>query len=142
MSEERCGFRWKGSAMGTVWYRVTGDGNPYDVEVRRLATDHERRIFNGEEAEWRRDVLGSIDLLRRSGSCDLPIPTEVVAAFNEWLLAEHEKHVRSIKGHPERYGEIADDDPLLEPPRPVKGARYAVGTGWIVETEPGCVPAP
>lgn len=142
MIESPYAFRWKCSAFGTVWYLASGDGEPYEIEVRRFASDHERRIFNGDEVEWRRDVLGAIDLLRRSSWPDRPLPAELVAAFNAWLLAEHERHVRLIKAHPDRYGDVSDDDPLLAPPRPVRGARYVVGSGWAVEEDPTASPAP
>ena len=124
-------FRWKCSYMGTIDYEVFGDGEAYKVEVRRSAGDYERTIFNGDDARWQRDVVDAIDLIRRSSSPSTPISPETVAAFNAWLLSEHLANVAKLRAAPERYGIIAADDPILVPPRPVTGARYEVGTGWV-----------
>jgi hypothetical protein len=124
-------FRWKCSFMGTIDYEVFGDGETYRIGVRRSASDYERSIFNGGDQEWQRDVVSAIDLVRRSSSPSQPLSPETVAAFNAWLLAEHEASIAKMKAKPERYGFLAEDDPLLRAPRPVIGARYEVGSGWI-----------
>lgn len=124
-------FRWKCSYQGTVWFDVYGDGPRYEIETRRSASDYERQHFSGTEAEWQRDVIAGINLLRRSCESWLAIPAHVVAAFNVWRAAEHAANVRQITSQPERYGEIDPADPLFTPPPVVRGARYQVGTGWI-----------
>lgn len=117
--------------MGTFDYTVYGDGQPYRVEVRRTAGDYERSVFNGDDGRWNRDVLGSIDLLRRANNSGQALSAAVVAAFNEWQSTRHAANLARIEADPARYGELAPDDALRIPPRPVRGAVYQVGTGWV-----------
>lgn len=126
-------FRWTCSYMGTVEYEVIGDGPSYRVEIRRSVCDYQRKIYNGDEAEWQRDVVAAIDLLRRRTFSERPIPADVTAAFNVWLQANHAEQVCQIKAAPERYGELATDDPILAAPRQAKGAHYVIGQGWILD---------
>lgn len=126
-------FRWTCSYMGTVDYMVYGDGSPYSATVRRNASDYEKSIYNHVSplADWERDVVASIDLLHR---CDsrFPLAQAVVDAFNNWQLTEHNGFIKQIRDNPARYGELANNDPLLTPPKPVHGAFYKAGTGWVV----------
>lgn len=126
-------FEWTCSYMDTVEYRVFGDGAPYLASVRRAASDYEYSIYNHKSplADWERDVVAAIGLLHRSDS-RFPIAQPVVEAFNAWLIAKHEAFVKMLRDDPHKYGTLADDDPLLVPPKPVRGAFYQVGTGWVV----------
>lgn len=132
---EQMHFRWTVSYLGCVEYEVWGDGAPYRVEVRREASAYERAAFNGTDAEWQRDVEGAIGLIRRVPDCDRPISPHVVDAFNAWRSAEHETFVERLRSRPERYGNIAPNDPLLVPPPVVRGAHYEVGKGWVVNAD-------
>ncbi len=124
-------FKWVSSYMGCVDYTVYGDGESYRVQVRRETSDYERGRFNHNSMnEWDRDVVASIDLLRRVNRSDQPIKAEIVDAFNAWLQAKHSAFVAKLRAEPERYGEIAEDDPVLIAPRVVHGGFYAVGCGW------------
>jgi hypothetical protein len=117
--------------MGTFDYTVYGDGQPYRVEVRRTAGDYERSVFNGDDARWDRDVVGAIDLLRRTGNPCQALSDPVVEAFNDWQAARHSANLARIEANPARYGEVPPDDALRIPPRPVRGAMYRIGTGWV-----------
>jgi hypothetical protein len=78
--------------------------------------------------------VGAIGLLYRyHGSLDQPIPQSTVDAFNAWRLAEHEAFVKLLRDHPDKYGTNAADG--VEPPMVVRGARYVVETGWVVNEE-------
>jgi hypothetical protein len=129
-------FRWTCSYMGTVDYEIVGDGPVYTATLRREASDYEESIYNHRSplADWERDVVASIGLLHRSDS-RFAIAQEVVDAFNAWRQAEHDAFVKLLRDHPEKYGPFGDDDPLLVPPVPARGAHYQVGTGWIVLPE-------
>lgn len=114
--------------MGFAEYEVAGDGAPYRVEVRRSADEYERSIYNGTEADWQREVIPSIGLLRRMYNASVPIPDAVISAFNAWREAEHARVMSEIR---DRYGSVPDIE-LSQPPPPVRGGVYEVGTGWIV----------
>ncbi len=126
-------FNWTSSYMNVVEYHVFGDGNAYTARVRDAVSDYEKSIYNHASplADWERDEVAAIDLLHR---CDsrFPVSQEVVAAFNDWRATEHARLVAKIVGDPATYGEVKCDDPLLIPPRPVRGAFYRVGEGWII----------
>lgn len=113
--------------MGFAEYEVAGDGAAYRVEVRRSVSEYERSIFSGTEAEWQRDVIPSIGLLRRMYEPRKPIPGAVIAAFNTWRAAEHARTVSEIR---DRYGPSLN---LVfpDPPPPVRGGAYVVGSGWV-----------
>jgi hypothetical protein len=130
-------FRWTCSYMGTVDYEVVGDGPVYTATVRREASDYEKSRYNHRSplADWERDVVASIGLLHRHDS-RYPISQDVVDAFNAWRQDEHERLVKMIRDNPHKYGPLVDDDPLLVPPVPARGAHYQVGTGWIVLPQP------
>lgn len=126
-------FHWTCSYMDTVDYHVFGDGQRYTATVRRTASEYEKSIYNHASpcADWDRDVVASIGLIHRSDS-RFPISQEVVDAFNAWQLAKHEAFLQLLQDHPEKYGEITSDDPIVRAPPPVRGAFYRVGTGWII----------
>jgi hypothetical protein len=123
-------FRWTCAYMGCVEYEVLGDGPQYKVEIRRSTSEYERSVFNGTEDEWQRDVLGALGGLRRYHMPTESIPDPVVDAFNDWRAAEHSARMRELRSQPERYGEIAEDDPVFAPPPPVHALVYAPGEGW------------
>jgi hypothetical protein len=129
-------FRWVSSYLNIVDYDVYGDGSPYRIETRRAINrfnyDYQRSIFNGTEAEWQRDVIGAIDLLFRSHHTEQALPQTVVDAFNAWRAAEHAQQIAHIKAHPEKYGDLDENDPLFEAPPVVRGAQYVISTGWVV----------
>ena len=124
-------FRWTCAYMGCVEYEVLGDGPPYKVEIRRSTSEYERSIFNGTEDEWQRDVLEAMGGLRRYHTPCEPIPDAVVDAFNEWRAAEHAARMRELRSQPERYGEIAEDDPAFAPPSPAHALVYVPAKGWM-----------
>ena len=123
-------FRWKCSWWGCQAYEVRDETGMYEVETRYLAHDRERSISTYDDDGWQRDVLGAIGLLRRSANSGTPIPQKTVDAFNAWRMAEHAAHVKRLRDNPDRYGENAADE--VEPPMVVRGARYVVGRGWVV----------
>lgn len=125
-------FRWTCSFMGQMEYEVIGDGAPYRVEVRREAGAYERSIFNGDETEWQRDVVAAVDVLHRVSHPEKPVPAGVVEAFNGWLQERHAAHAADIARQPDRYGVLAEDDPILKAPRAVRGGHYVVDRGWVI----------
>jgi hypothetical protein len=125
-------FRWASSYQGEVEYEVWAPGEAvYRVELRTVADDWMRRGYNGDDEEFRREVVETVGLLRRKHDCGRGIPDAVVDAFNTWRLEEHRTQLAKLRAAPERYGEIADDDPLVKPPTPARGARYVIGLGWL-----------
>jgi hypothetical protein len=113
-----------------VEYEVAGDGAPYRVELRRSAPEWERSNYSGTDAEWQRNVVSSVGLLRRMYGASTPIPDAVIAAFNEWREGEH---ARAMSERAELSSGAADVS-STEPPAPVRGGVYEDGTGWIVTT--------
>lgn len=126
-------FRWKCSWWVGAEFQVYGDGSPYRVELRSRATDWEREHFHINDDHWYNDIVPSVGILRRSAESWLPLKPEVVAAFNAWRLAEHAEFIAKLRAHPERYGTIADYDPIIAAPSLARGGgHYVIGTGWIV----------
>jgi hypothetical protein len=130
-------FRWTSGYMNCTEYEVCGDGPSYRVEVRNGVCDYEHSIYNHTSpfADWNRDVVAAIGLMKRSGSCDKPIRQEVVDAFNDWRQRTWQDWIGKMKAQPERYGEIDESDPIFAKPAIVRGAYYRVGSGWIVNGE-------
>jgi hypothetical protein len=128
-------FRWTSSYMGVVEYHVFGDGERYTVSLRTMASDYEKSIYNHGSplADWQRDVVAAIDLLHRKDS-RYSISQDVVDAFNAWRASEHARELATISGNPAKYGEVAANDPVRTPPRPVRGAFYRCGDGWVVNS--------
>lgn len=120
-----------GSYLGCIEFEVWGDESPYRITVRQSAGDYERSIFNGDEQEWRRDVLDAVGLAYRAGDPEAHIAPEVIAAFNTWRAREHAGFIQQLRSAPERYGLIEDGDPILAVPPTIKGAYYVVNTGWV-----------
>ena len=134
-------FKWTCSYMSSTWFDVTDHTGTYQAELRRSQpTEYELSIANGDDV--RRDILGSINLIRREhcGPTDpkhpapgpyFAMPPATVRAFNEWRLQEHEKHIAMLRAQPERYGTI--EAAYAAPPPKVDGGHYIIGTGWIRE---------
>lgn len=112
--------------MNSAYFDVHGDGERYEIELRRGVCAYERSIFNGSETEWQRDILPLVGAIKRGGG--YPIPQAVVDAFNEWRMAEHLVQRRQIDANPERYGVIDwGNDPMFKAPEAVRAA-YSVTT--------------
>lgn len=127
-------FRWTYTYMNSTWFDVTGDGQRYEIELRRGVCDYERSISNRTDAEWTRDVVPLIGMIHRGGG--YPIPQPVVDAFNEWRMADHIANRKQIDAHPEKYGVINwDNDPMFRAPAIVRAA-YGVTTP-IAGARPG-----
>lgn len=138
-------FTWEGSGLGEATYRVSGAGDLTTLRVRYEATDYQRSISSYSDAEWERDVVGSINLLADAYG-GRPVPRDLVDAFNEWRQAAYELHRRQIDAQPDRYGIVDwEKDPVFKRPPIVRGARYlvrwekpgsdqwkhgAIGLGW------------
>jgi hypothetical protein len=121
--------------MGRQEFEVIDETGIYRVETRYEASDYERGIASYDDQGWQREVVGAIGLLYPyHGRLDQPIPQSTVDAFNAWRLAEHEAFVKLLRDHPDKYGTNAAD--AVEPPMVVRGARYVIGTGWVVNEEP------
>jgi len=127
-------FRFKCSYMNCTDYEVHDETGSYIVETRNRVCDYERSVYNGGPAEIERDLVGAIGKMHRNPSNYWQIPAATVHAFNAWRKAEHEAFMAKLDGAPERYGEIAADDPLRRAPMPMDGAHYEVGEGWVVDT--------
>lgn len=126
-------FEWLSSFMGVVEYRIYDSTGTYRAEIRHSYSDYERSIANG--ADVIRDSESAIGILRRCHGVgpdySYEIPAETLAAFNEWRAAEHARHIAALESQPERYGIIAPNDPLRNPPMVAKRGRYIAGTGWL-----------
>jgi len=129
-------FEWRIRGLGTEEYEVFGDGPSYRIELRFEATAYQRSIFNGDEIEWRRDVVAAVGLVWRSCGPDRPLPQRVVDEFNAWRALRHATAMHEICSQPQRYLPIAKDDPHFAPPPVVRGAHYEIGKGWTVHAEP------
>ena len=122
-------FKWKCSYQGSVWYEVWDHTGIYEIELRRSADDYERKFYNGDDADWQRNVVAMIGVLRRaSGGIDQEVPAQTLRAFNEWLTSEHEKHIAEMKAQPNRYGTDFSD---IMPPTLAKAAAV-YRDGWHV----------
>lgn len=129
-------FRWKCSYRGTVWYEVIDQTGRYEVELLRDPAFEDRAHFNGTEAEWQRDVIGKHNVLVRDYMATSPLPDPTLHAFNAWRRAEHAVHLAQLLAEPDRYGQIADTDPVRTPPPPVSAGYYVVGEGWKISARP------
>lgn len=128
-------FRWTCSYAGCVTFMVYGEGEPFEVEVRRRAVELERRRLTGGDAAFVENIA-KIGLLQRRSWSQRGVSPELVEAFNRWHAGEHAAMVKKFRDNPDRYGVIADDDPLLAPPCPVYGGAY-IGSGRLDEPAPG-----
>jgi hypothetical protein len=105
---DRLRFRLQVTCFGYHQYVVDGDGPPYRIQVRFAAFSDDRSRFNGDDAQWQREIVASIGLLHRAPESYLPVRQVVVDSFNAWRAAQD--------------GESAA----------VRGAYYETGRGWIV----------
>lgn len=128
-------FYWKGSAFGYQWFQVYDATGTYEAELRHSVGAYELSIANGDDV--RRDMQGAIGLLVRhasvpdeGGGRTFAVPQATLEAFNAWRLAEHESAVAKIRAHPERYGVLDDDDPILRAPMVARRGTYVTGEGW------------
>lgn len=123
-------FKWRGGYQGTVWFDsyFTGGGT---LELRTGLDDYERGQLNYTPDDLERDVVGAIGLLRWQTGIE-PVSQELLDAFNDWRLAEHENAIAAMDAAPERYG-LTPDDPLRYPPMLAwAGGQYVVGEGWRI----------
>jgi hypothetical protein len=120
--------------MGAVYYDVMDETGRYEIEVRRSVCDYQRSIYNGGPAEFERDVVGAINLARRSTFCDKAIPESTLHAINRILQAEHVASIRQIEADPFRYGVLEADDKLRRAPPILSAAVYKPTGGWLITT--------
>jgi hypothetical protein len=121
-------FRWTCSYQGSVWYTVDDATGRYGLELRRRADDYERKCYNGDDADWQRNIVAMIGVLRREHDIAKPIPDATFHSFNAWLIAEHAKHMAHLRAHPERYG--TDFSDIQKPTLAHAAARY--DGGWHI----------
>lgn len=125
-------FRWTCSYQGTTWFEVSDETGTYELELRRAAEPYELAGANGDDC--RRDMLASIGLLRTSRCGDrarlFEVSRATLDAFNAWRLAEHREHMARLDAQPDRYGFIAANDPLRQPPLVAWRGFYVIGPGW------------
>ena len=126
-------FRWVCGYRGCTDYMITDDTGTYRAEFRHTLEEYQPGVHNYTPAEWERDVVPTLGLLRRYIPTS-PVPAATVAAFNEWRLAERADHVAKMKAAPEKYGEIDEHDTRLFPPiLPARTGVYVVGKGWEIQ---------
>jgi len=124
-------FSWKCSYQGSIWFQAWDHTGVYEIELRCRAEDYERKCYNGDDADWQRNVVAMIGVARRAYLADREIPTSTLQAFNAWRLAEHEKHMTELRGNPERYGTDFSD---IKPPALARAAAV-YQDGWIITGE-------
>ena len=128
-------FKWKCSYQGTVWYEVRDSSGMYGLELRRRADDYERKRYNGDDADWQRNVVDMIGVLRREYDSQREVPAATLHAFNAWIIGEHGAHMAKLRADPQRYG--TDFSAIVPPTLARAAARYQVGTGWIITAQSG-----
>jgi hypothetical protein len=97
-------FKWQCSYQGCTWFNVWDHTGMYEIEFRQRADAYERTCYNGDDADWQRNVVAMIGVVRRSHDSATPIPDSTFRAFNTWRAAEHEKHLSDMRSQPQRYG--------------------------------------
>lgn len=124
-------FAWKCSYRHSVWFEIHDASGRYEAELIRKPTPYADSQYNGNAAEYARDVEASAGILRRS-VCDAAgeIAAETIAAFNAWRAAEHAAQIAHMRAHPERYGTDFESDPWFQAPAPVMAGRWTRGAGW------------
>ena len=115
--------------LDSVVYAVQGDGLLYRIVERRLP-DAGRAGLPGNDAP------GPVSVVYRRYRPGEPMDREVVAAFNEWRRCEHVRRMAHLRDNPALYGLLDERVSWLAPPPVVRGAHYAPGVGWIVDTAP------
>lgn len=122
-------FAWKVSFADYVEFEVTDESGTYRVEMRqRPPSAYWLQHANGDDV--RRDMHADLGLLRLSHGFPFEVSRATLDAFNAWRLAEHEDHIRQMEARPDRYGVIAADDPLRQPPLVAWRGFYVSGQGW------------
>ena len=129
-------FKWTCSYRGTQWFDVTDETGTYQVELRHTITESGRTDYTGTAAEWEREVICSLNVLRRSYQSNREIPASTVAAFNGWRQAERDRLLAEMTADPERYGDPSKFAKYFHPITPARGGRYVIGTGWVITYEP------
>lgn len=130
-------FKWHCSYQGSVWFEVWDETGKYELELRRSAEDYERKFYNGDDADWQRNVVNMIGVLRRSHNIDREVPSATLQAFNAWRKAEHDTWIAQMIAQPHRYGDPKTWQPSFgQPPTPARAAaRYE--NGWIITATTG-----
>ena len=129
-------FRDCGSGIGLVWYRADYNGKRVDLEyVARyhcegFSADYYRSIFNGTDAEWQRDIVEQVNVLRMG--VQEPVPQELVDAFNAWRAEEYAEFSKRMDARPEVYGTDWRKD--IPAPEPVRGGHWT-RDGWVITAE-------
>ena len=108
-------FKFHCSYQGSTWFDVWDATGMYQIELRRSADDYERKFYNGDDADWQRNIVAMIGVMRgASGSIEREIPADTLRAFNAWRQAEHDEHLAQMRAQPERYGtDLSDIKPPL-----------------------------
>lgn len=129
MTTKQLTFKWTCGYMGETFYRVTGDGEAYEItwshrtphdgnyEYHRTISSHKGREFDDEE-------LPKCGMVRRNWS---EIPDHVYAAFLEHLRATHEAELKDI----ERYWAPQPFDRAKYPLSLPKGRVKYTTKGWV-----------
>ena len=131
-------FEREGGGMGRVWYRARLPDGRYErfeyVTPQHLGS-YFRGISNYNDADWQSEIVDMLHVLK--SCCQNAIITqEWVNAFNEWRQTEHVKFVAKLRADPERYGFIADNDPILAPPPVYGGANWNRQEGRFIHLSP------
>ena len=98
-------FKWRCSYQGSIWFDVWDETGMYELELRRSAEDYERKCYNGDDADWQRNVVDMIGVLRRSHGSDQEVPPATLQAFNAWRKAEHDAQIAKMTAEPKLYGD-------------------------------------
>lgn len=135
-------FQWTSGYQNETDYTVSGLPGVSRLSLRHAVPPCSKREFNYTGAEWRRDVVASIGLLRpRCGERE-PLPQDLVDEFNAWREADYWKQRHSIESQPERYGVVDwDGDCLFRKPVAARGAVWVSGAGWWINGEPKPAPS-
>jgi len=122
-------LRFNGVWVHDVWV----DGQYFQIEVGDDSYKGRREFFSGmSDVEFERDIVGrtnTVTMMDRTAP-----PEALVASFNQWRTEFYAERVNRLRSQPERYGDIADDDPLIQPYPDVVAARYELGHGWVKTT--------
>lgn len=132
-------FKWTCGYRGETWFQVQDATGRYEVRLRNRPPDeYDLRIANGNDV--RQEMITGVGILRceHTGSIKartlqeaidtLTVSPELVAAFNEWRLAEHRAHIAYMESLPERYGTIGPDDKIRDAPLVARRGRLDIAT--------------
>lgn len=113
-----------------LWFDVWENGLHYQVTVGDTSHRHSEDWMSGlTDEQYRRDVVGRENLISLFNTS---APSkELVDAFNAWREKLHAELLDRVCSQPDRYGVIAQDDPIRKPYPVVHAASYEIGVGWV-----------